>query len=170
MTSFQKTCLVTAVVVGILSMGFWAMAQEPTKLSDNWLLDAGDDIERFKRIQQMFGGFSAAMQVVGERYERTYDALVDSNYDLAKYHWKKIKESIELGYLRRPARKASAEGLFLKDPWLSGWDGLEAKEQVKARDGFLSARLACMACHIAEKVPFMNDQPMFRRTVKFPGK
>lgn len=165
-----KRYTVAALVVGILSMSFWAIAQEPQKQSDDWLLDAGDDSERFKLIQQTFGGFSAAMQIVGERYERAYDAVADNNYDLAKYHWKKIKEAIELGYLRRPARKANAESLFLKDSWVSGWDGLDSKDQANAREGFLAARLGCMACHIAEKVPFMNDQPMFRRTGKFPGK
>jgi hypothetical protein len=166
MRTGRKRYLVAVLVVGVLSIGFWTMAQESPKQSDDWLLGAGDDSERFKLIQQMFGGFSAAMQIVGERYERTYDAIADTNYDLAKYHWKKIKEAIELGYLRRPGRKANAESLFLKDPWISGWEGLDSKEQTKAKEGFLTARSACMACHIAEKVPFMNDQPMFRRTGK----
>jgi hypothetical protein len=151
MRTGRKRYLITILVVGVLSIGFWTMAQESPKQSDDWLLGAGDDSERFKLIQQMFGGFSSAMQIVGERYDRTYDAVAENNYDLAKYHWKKIKEAIELGYLRRPARKANAEALFLNDPWLSGWDGLDSKEQVKARDGFLAARLSCMACHIAEK-------------------
>lgn len=92
MIQFLKRYTATALVVGILSMGFWVMAQEPPKQSDDWLLGAGDDSERFKLIQQMFGGFSSAMQIVGERYDRVYDAVADNNYDLAKYHWKKIYE------------------------------------------------------------------------------
>jgi hypothetical protein len=166
MRQFQKLYIVLVLVFVILTTGFWAIAQEPQKQSDDWLLDANDDPERFKLIQQMFGGFSAAMQIVGERYERTYDAIADKNYDLAKYHWKKIKEAIELGYLRQPARKANAVSLFLKDPWISGWEGFDSKVQAKSKEGFLTARLGCMACHIAEKVPFMNNQPMFRRTGK----
>jgi hypothetical protein len=31
----------------------------------------------------MFGGFSATMQIVGERYDRTYDAVAEGNHDLA---------------------------------------------------------------------------------------
>ena len=141
---------------------------EPTaKTSDNWLLDARDDTERFQRIQQMFGGFSMAMQIVGERYDRTYDAIADGNFDLANYHWGKIKETIELGTLRRPARAANAEALFLKGPWGAMSAAQAAKDKNKAREQFLAARSACMACHVAEKVPFMNDQPRFRRTATF---
>lgn len=147
-----------------------ASAEQPAKPSDNWLLDAKDDTERFKRIQQMFGGFSMTMQVVGERYDRTYDAITDGNYDLAVYHWKKIKETIELGYLRRPAREANAVAIFLTGPWVAVSEALAAKNKVQAKRQFLQARTACMACHVAEKVPFMNDQPKFRRTLKFSKK
>jgi len=157
--SFAAGCLAGAPLFG---------AEAPAKTSDNWLLDAKDDTERFKRIQQMFGGFSMSMQLVGERYDRTYDAIVDGNYDLAGYHWKKIRETIELGYLRRPAREANAVAIFLKGPWVSVSEALAAKDKVKTREQFLLARSACIACHLAEKVPFMNDQPKFRRTAAFP--
>lgn len=143
-------------------------AEPPAKKSDNWLLDSKDDMERFKLIQQMFGGFSMSMQLVGERYDRTYDAIIDGNYDLANYHWKKIKETIELGYLRRPAREANAVAIFLKGPWVSVSEALASKDKVKAKEQFLTARSACIACHLAEKVPFINDQPKFRRTATFP--
>lgn len=145
----------------------FAMAQEATKKSDNWLKDAADDAERFTLIEKMFGGFSGAMQIVGERYLRTYDAITDGNFDLANYHWKKIKEAIELGYLRRPARKAHADVLFLKDPWSAAADAILSKKPTKAKEAFLDARKACMTCHGAERVPFMNDQPMFRNTETF---
>ncbi len=145
-----------------------ANADQAPKTSDNWLLDAKDDTERFKRIQQMFGGFSMSMQLVGERYNRTYDAIADGNYDLAAYHWKKIKDTIELGYLRRPAREANAVAIFLKGPWVSVSESLASKDKAKLKEHFLMARSACIACHLAEKVPFMNDQPTFRRTATFP--
>jgi hypothetical protein len=144
-----------------------AMAQQPQKQSDNWLLEAKDDTERFKRVQQMFGGFSASMQVVGERYEKTYDAVAEGNFDLANYHWKKIKEAIELGYFRRPAREANSVALFLKGPWPSTAEAITSKDKEKAQNAFLSAHSACMACHMAENVPFMNKQPLFRKTNSF---
>lgn len=162
------------ILAGVFAAGCFAgtaavAAEQPaTKKSDNWLLDAKDDAQRFKLIQQMFGGFSMSMQLVGERYDRTYDAITDGNYDLANYHWKKIKETIELGYLRRPAREANAVAIFLKGPWVSVSEALALKDEAKAKERFLMASSACMACHVAEKVPFINDQPKFRRTVKFP--
>jgi hypothetical protein len=168
MRHFRKLSIVAAFVFGGLAMATFAISHEAPKQSDNWLLDVQDDTERFKRIQQMFGGFSAAMQIVGERYDRTYDAVAEGNYELANYHWKKIKEAIELGYLRRPSREANSVDLFLNDSWTSASEAFASKEKDKARDGFLSARSACLACHLAEKVPYMNDQPKFRRTAKFP--
>jgi hypothetical protein len=160
--------IATTIAAGCLAGASQVRAETPETTSDNWLLDAKDDTERFQRIQQMFGGFSMAMQLVGERYDRVYDAITDGNYDLATYHWKKIKETIELGALRRPARAANAETIFLKGPWVAVSEALTAQNKVKAREQFLMARSACMACHVAEKVPFMNDQPKFRRTAKFP--
>lgn len=169
MKRFRK-CLITLglIVFGFAAVSF-AITQETPKKSENWLLEAKDDAERFKRIQQMFGGFSSAMQIVGERYERSYDAVAEGNFDLAIYHWKKIKDAIELGYLRRPAREANSVALFLDKPWKTAGEAFALKEINKAREAFLSARSACMACHIAENVPFMNDQPLFRRTAIFPG-
>ncbi|MHC1697172.1 MAG: hypothetical protein AB9919_03720 [Geobacteraceae bacterium] len=165
-----KFLVAATFAAGCFANASFVNAEQPVKSSDNWLLDAKDDTERFKRIQQMFGGFSMSMQLVGERYDRTYDAITDGNYDLASYHWKKIKETIELGYLRRPAREANAVAIFLKGPWVPANEALDSKDKVQAKKQFLLARSACMACHIAEKVPFMNDQPRFRRTVTFSRK
>jgi hypothetical protein len=164
-----EKCIIAATIAAGCFTGTAAVAAEqPPKVSDNWLLDAKDDTQRFKLIQQMFGGFSMSMQLVGERYDRTFDAITDGNYDLASYHWKKIRETIELGYLRRPAREASTVAIFLKGPWVSVNEALASQDRVKSKERFLMARSACMACHMAEKVPFINDQPKFRRTEKFP--
>lgn len=160
--------LMAVAIFVIFSVACLAMAQETAKQSNNWLLDAEDDTERFKRIQQMFGGFSAAMQVVGDRYERTFEAVIEGNFGLADYHWKKVKDAIELGFLRRPGRKANAVALFLEDPWPTLEEALAAKDGQLSKEALLSARSACMTCHVAENVPFINDQPMFRRTVTFP--
>lgn len=168
MRPIGKLLIASTLAAVCLAGPSMAGAEQPPKTSDNWLLDAKDDTERFRRIQQMFGGFSMSMQLVGERYDRTFDAVTDGNFDLAAYHWKKIRETIELGYLRRPAREANASAVFLKGPWVSVSEALASKDRVKAKEQFLLARSACMACHVAEKVAFMNDQPKFRRTAAFP--
>jgi hypothetical protein len=160
--------LMAVAIFVIFSVACLAMALETAKQSDNWLLDAEDDTERFKRIQQMFGGFSAAMQGVGDRYERTFEAVIEGNFNLADYHWKKVRDAIELGFLRRPGRKANAVALFLEDPWPTLEEALAAKDGQLSKEALLSARSACMTCHVAENVPFINDQPMFRRTVTSP--
>lgn len=162
--------LLIAVAFVCGGLACFAIAQEAPKKSDNWLKDAADDAERFMLIEKMFGGFSGAMQIVGERYLRTYDAVADGNFDLANYHWKKIKEAVELGYLRRPGRQAHADALFLKGPWSTAADAILSKEMTKAKEAFLDARKACMTCHSAERVSFINDQPMFRNTVAFSEK
>jgi hypothetical protein len=37
------------------------------------------------------------MREVDERYRRVYDALGDTNCELAEYHWEKIKFTIQTG-------------------------------------------------------------------------
>jgi len=61
-----KLLIVATVAAGCLANASLVRAEQPLNPSDNWLLDAKDDTERFKRIQQMFGGFSMSMQLVGE--------------------------------------------------------------------------------------------------------
>jgi hypothetical protein len=171
MPSIKYFILAAVFAAGGLGAAEQALAQaqkQAAPKSNNWLLDAKDDKERFRRIEEMFGGFSSAMIVVGERFDRTFDAIVDGNYDLANYHWNKVKDVIEAGYLRRPGREANAVHLFLKGPWQPLSEALAAKDGAKIKPAFLSARAACQGCHIAEGVPFMNDQPRFRRTAQFP--
>jgi len=140
----------------------------PAPPSNHWLLDVAESDDRFMRIEQQFGGFSGAMWAVRERYERVYEALVDGNLPLAAYHWDKIGEHIRLGYLRRPGRRPNADALFLDGQWQAAGKVFQGEDIAAARAAFLEARKACMACHVAERVPFMNDQPLFRRTESFP--
>jgi hypothetical protein len=70
MRHIGKLLIATTLAVGCFAGATLVSAEQSTKISDNWLLDAKDDTERFKRIQQMFGGFSTSMQLVGERYDR----------------------------------------------------------------------------------------------------
>ncbi len=134
----------------------------PRPPSNNWLLDAPDDAERLRLLQQYLRGFDQPMWEVGERYEQLHEALTRENYDLAAYHWDKIKVTIQNGYLKRPARKANSDALFLDRTWAEVDVALKSRDGAKAWAGFEVARKACMSCHDAEKVPFMNNQPMLR--------
>jgi hypothetical protein len=135
--------------------------------SKHWLLDADDDMERFRRLERYLGGFAQAMREVGFRYRYTYLAINDGNYELAGYHWDKIQDAIIKGYLKRPARRANAEE-FLDGAWQVLNTSLKNGDAEMIRADFKQARKACMECHKAEDKAFLNDQGLFRDTVEFP--
>ena len=117
--------------------------------------------ERFQRIQKYLRGFDQPMWEVGERYEKLFEALVRGNFELASYHWAKIKLTIENGTMKRPARRASADEFLLIGRWKSVNEALGSGDRATAWGGFEAARDSCMACHEAEGVGYMNDQAMF---------
>ena len=128
--------------------------------ADDWLIDTDEDT-RAERLSSYLGGFSAAMWEVGNRWEHMVQAIRDDNFDLAHYHWDKIGDAIRGGYMKRPARQANADALFLDSIWGQYLETLESGDGEAIREQFGEARGACLACHVAEDVPFMNDQPMF---------
>lgn len=101
------------------------------------------------------------MWEVGERFEHLHGALARGNPQLAAYHWEKIRTTIENGIAKRPKRAANAKTLFLDPVWTDVDAALRSGDMAKAWAAFDRAKTACMACHEAEKVGFMNDQPVF---------
>lgn len=160
----------TAACVLLLSAAAIAQSPPAEKNVNDWLLNAPGDADRFKLLQQYLRGFDQPMWEVGQRYESVYQALADKNFELAEYHWEKIKLTIEMGYLKRPKRQANSDAMFLKNVFEPMQAALKAKDEKKAWDNFGTVRLACMSCHEAEKVTFMNNQPMFRRTEQMPAR
>ncbi|MCH8537693.1 MAG: hypothetical protein LAT66_07980 [Alkalimonas sp.] len=160
----KHSMIISGVLFAAITSG---LAFAESKASNHWLLDVDNDEERFQRIERMFAGFSGAMAEVGNRYQHAYDAVQDGNYELASYHWDKLRSAIELGYLRRPGRAANSKGLFLETAWPELQQQLSSKDSQAIRQSFQQARHACMACHVAEEVAFMNDQPLFRNTAEF---
>lgn len=128
---------------------------------NDWLLKADSDGERFQMIQRQMRGFDQPMWEVGERYTRIHEALTRGNAELAAYHWEKIKTTVENGFAKRPARRANAEALFLTPVWPDVDSDLKSGDPARAWRGFERAKAACQACHVAEKVDYMNDQPVF---------
>lgn len=153
---------IAAVAVTAFGLGYAVAQNTPKPPSNDWLLDAPDDTERFKLLQRYLRGFDQPMWEVGYRYEGMYDALKRDNYKLAVYHWDKIKTTIENGYLKRPARRANADALLFNSGVHAGVKAaLESGDKAKAWEAFAKARATCMACHDAEKLPEMNGQAMF---------
>jgi len=154
---------VAAAMIALIAFGHGSFAQVPEgqAASKRWITEAADDPERFQRIEKYLRGFDQPMWEVGDRYEKLYAALVRGNFELASYHWAKIKLTIENGTMKRPARRASADAFLLTDTWGSVNEALESGDRATAWRGFEKARASCMKCHEAERVGYMNDQPMF---------
>ena len=160
MNRLPRTALIVLGVVMAVP-AVHAQDVEPKPMSNNWITDAPSDAERFERIQKYLRGFDEAMHEVGERYEKIGEALAAENYDLALYHWDKIKVTIVNGYMKRPARKANADGFLLDAIWENTKKAFATQNKEQAWQGFETVRSACMGCHEAEKVGFINNQPLF---------
>jgi hypothetical protein len=137
--------------------------------SNNWLLDANDDAERFRRLQVVMSGTDVPMWEITYRYEELYTAIQKNNWEMGIYHWDKLRDRMNAAGMKRPARTQNIEGMFLDSGvWQSMRDALASNSPEKVREEFHVVRHVCMACHIAEKVGFLNDSSAFTRTESFP--
>jgi hypothetical protein len=136
----------------------------------NWLLDANDDGERFRRLQIAAGGTDQQMWQIGYRYEQVYRAIVDENWELGLHHWGKLRAVFNVALMKRPNRTPNAEAIFLDTNWALLEAALRSRDRDGAREMLLIERQACMSCHIAERMEFLNNTPLFRNTASFPAK
>lgn len=133
--------------------------------SNQWLGDADTDADRFRKIEIFARGFDHTMWEVGERYKKTYEAIWDRNWELADYHWDKIRHTINVGLMKRPMRTHNAEAMFLDGPWKQMNEAIQSMDYGRMQTQFMTTRQICMSCHIAERVPFMNEQATFKELV-----
>ena len=137
--------------------------------SNNWLLDANDDTERFRRLQVAAGGTDIPMWEIAHRYEELYVAIQNNNWEMGVYHWEKLRDRMNTAAMKRPARTQNIEGMFLESGvWSAMHDALTSRDPARMRTQFQAVRQACIACHIAERVGFLNDSSVLRRTESFP--
>lgn len=144
--------------------------QQKKPISTNWLLDADDDNERFRRLQVYLAGSQVPMWDISSRFRSMHVAINDGNIELAAYHWDKLIDRLNGTLMKRPNRTASAEAIFLEPHAASFKEVLKGKDAGKIKEKYAEVRTACMACHVAEKMAFLNDQPVFRETEKFAGR
>lgn len=144
------------------------LAEQDKPPSNSWLLDANDDNERFRRLQVVMSGTDIPMWEITYRYEELYTAIKKNNWEMGVYHWDKIRDRMNVSGMKRPARTQNIEGMFLESGvWQSMRDALTSKSQKRMREQFQVVRQVCMACHVAEKVGFLNDSTAFKRTESF---
>lgn len=137
--------------------------------SRDWLLDANDDTERFRRLQVAASGTDIPMWEIGYRYEELYVAIQKNNPEMGIYHWEKLRDRMNTASMKRPARTQNMEGMFLESGvWKGMNDALLSKAPDKMRSQFQVVRQMCIACHVAEKVAFLNDSSVLLRTGSFP--
>jgi hypothetical protein len=156
----KRRCAFLAVLALTACSSGTSQADKPAAPND-WLLSAKDDSARFELLQKQLRGFDQPMWEVGERFERLHTALLRGNNALAAYHWEKIRTTIENGIAKRAA---NAKALFLDPVWADVDAALKAGDAEKSWAAYDRAKAACMSCHVAEKVAFMNDQPVFDLT------
>jgi transcriptional regulator NrdR family protein len=133
--------------------------------SNNWLLDANDDTERFRRLQVVLSGTDLPMWEIAYRYEELHVAIQKNNWEMGVYHWEKVRDRINTAAMKRPVRTQNIEGMFLDSGvWKSMHDALISKDPEKMRTQFQFVRQTCMACHIADNVGFLNESSVFKKT------
>ncbi len=136
----------------------------------NWLAGAKDDAERIRRLQIYAGGTDQQMWQVGYRYEQTFHAITDGNWDFALYQWGKLRDVMNVAFMKRPNRTPNGEAFFLDSVWGQVEGVLKSKDPQAARAAFNQvARQACQGCHEAEAMPWLNTQDVFKRTASFPN-
>lgn len=160
----------SARMTGRFPTGLRSLGTQQKPPSRNWLLDADSDDERFRRLQIAAGGSDVQMQQVGLRFEELHRAVLLDNRPMADYHLGKIREHMQIMGLKRPNRTPNLEDMFL----LSGaFEDLRKVIQTgthaQLKDQFLSTRQVCMACHVAERMGFLNDGGALARTSSFPA-
>ncbi|MCC5793213.1 MAG: hypothetical protein JJT85_00575 [Chromatiales bacterium] len=126
-----------------------------------WVMNAPTDEERFELIQGQFGGYARAMWEIGHRFRGMRGALRNGNFELAQYHLEEMEEALDDGNQRRPRRAANSERFFPASLWKEVDEAFGSGDADKAWAAFDRVRNACMGCHVAENVEFMNRQPMF---------
>ena len=177
MTSLACVAVVAAAAVAL------AQSKEPPRFpaaiagltagqdkppTNQFLLDARTDEERFRRLQILAGGTDQQMWQMGYRWEQVYRAIIDRNWELGTYHWGKLRDVFNVALMKRPNRTPNAESMFLTNEWQKLDAAMKAKDAAAAQKEFLAERNACLQCHVAEGMTFLNNTPIFRNTAKFP--
>jgi hypothetical protein len=146
------------------------LAKQTKPPSRNWLRDANDDAERFRRIELWAGAGDQEMHEIAARLRELSAALQRESWDMAVFQLEKIRGRMVVAMTKRPVRTQNMEALFFDSGAYSDLhEALVAKDTPRARAGYTRVRAACMACHAAEKVAFINESAVFRELAVVPA-
>jgi cytochrome c1 len=144
------------------------LAEQTKPPSSNWLLDANDDAERFRRLQNVASGTDVPMWEIGARFEELKIAVEKNNWEMGVYHLEKMRDRMNTAGMKRPARTQNIEAMFFDSGvYQAMHDALTSKDNARMKNEFQTMRTVCMACHSAENVGFLNDSGSLKRTETF---
>ena len=130
----------------------------------NWLLDAPDDEERWRRLETYLGGMQGPMFEIGQRFVVFYDALRDENDGLAIDAWMAIARVFVNAVTIRPQYKPAADAMFLRTQWHQMLAALRSGDRDRIWEEFAYTKAVCLSCHQATNMEWANDQEVFQYT------
>ena len=153
------------LIAGSLMGSHIGFAQVPDSPRPGGWLKSLPPEKQIEAIDRQFRGFDMAMFEVNYRYTEMYFAGIEGNWDYALYTGEKIAWAIQNGFERRPKRRKNAEEIFFKGPYPEVLDAIRKKDIKLFKDRVDVLRTACNACHIAEKVGFIQvGTPSIKQT------
>lgn len=120
---------------------------------EGWL--KGNEHEILDLIEEQFGGFDQSMIEIYYRYKELYMAGSASNWEYAAYQLDEMTETFEKGFIRRPARKASAEH-FINVSIPDVLQSINTQSYEMFENSFKALTIACNNCHAIEEVGFIK--------------
>jgi len=120
-----------------------------------WLMTLKPEA-RMPAIQRQLRGLETTMAEVAYRYGELYFGATGGNWEYAAHMAMTLEQALRLGLEREPARRASAETLFLKTAWPPMLDAIGKKDPALFRERFETLRAACTSCHAAEQHAFIR--------------
>lgn len=145
------SAIAAGIMLGLLSCG--READDQPAGSDGWL--TGTIHQKFDTLADQQQGFSHTMTEVGYRYTELFWAGEDENWEFAAYQIEHILEALELGFQRRPARRASAEH-FLTVAMPQMEEAVRQRNRALFHQRFADLATHCNACHALEQVSFIH--------------
>lgn len=152
-------------IVIILIAGLYFSACQPKENTDavgvnGWL--KGTTQEKLHELANQQAGTGRAMMEVGYRYQELYWAGAEGNWEYAEHQLEEIEITLNLALVRRPERAASAQA-FLNYSIPELEKVIEQADTLQFLKAFTAFTAGCNACHIAEKMPFLNvEEPEYK--------
>ena len=149
----KKLSVIASVTIILAIMISACQQQGDQAIESRW---AGETVqEAVHSIENQIGGFDQTMMETNYRYNELYWAGVDKNWGYAEYQLDKVISSLEKGFIRRPARQASAVQ-FVDQAAPRLMRAIEGGDKDAFMESFTRFAASCNTCHAMEDVPFMQ--------------